>query len=835
MAAVDEGDWPITARETEFAEIKRWVAAGVGALLVGEPGVGKTTLLNAALKQAERGGARVVRGEDVHDHLSEGAQPKVARRRVIVAMDDVHLAAPVTLGPVCRLVDSGQALLLATTRPGAAPPDALRRLLICKRLRRVAVDALTRSGTVRMLTARLGGPVAVDTAERFWGLARGNALVLRELVDQALAEGTLRQARGRWHWPGLLGVPDSRLIDLVDLLLGDLDPAERELVNMLALTGPLEAGLSVVEPLSEAAESLNRRGVLVAERSRFRLSLRLAHPLCAAVVAATLPELTARRLRRETADAIKSTGARRHGDAARMVRLGLGTGALPEPAQLRDAAADALRGEDHPLAERLSRAALAAGADADAALTLGEALAGQSRHVEAEACFAQASHLAAALRPRALNMGLGLGRLAEAEAVAGTDLTARAMVRLFKDRIGEARQLASAAAGAEALLALLCHESGDDGRALDVLTAARPALAARSRSVRLEHLYVSGCVAVQARGLAEAGVVLEELREQAATGGPRMGTYACLLEAHILRAAGRPAEAVELLRQAAAHGGTADWLSTRSLRLARLAGAVAESGDAPEAASLLVEAREAQRDEVAYPLMADAVELEAALVTAYLGDPAAAVGQAFGVAERALSAGRRAQALAALHLAARAGEARRAAAVWSAGGLGAPAADQVVLRHLLALAQADGDALDDVARRFDGLGLLPLAAEAAAQAAHVHQASGNRRRARAAQAAGAEVAARGGVEPPVWTVPAARREANARSELTAREREVVTLAVSQLSNQEIADRLVLSVRTVENHLYRAYGKLGVTTRTELAPVLGMGSVPVRRRPWPVPA
>ncbi|MXM68866.1 hypothetical protein GR925_37095, partial [Streptomyces sp. HUCO-GS316] len=662
MAALVEGDWPVTAREAELAEIKEWAAAGVGALLVGEQGVGKTTLLNAALERAERGGTRVVRGDAVRDHLSNDARPEAARRRVTVAIDDVHLVDPVTLGLVCRLVDGGQALLLATAQPGAALPSALRRLLIGRRLRRLPVDALDRSGTVRMLTARLGGPVAVDTAERFWELTRGNALTLRELADQALAEGTLRQVRGRWQWPGLQGMPDSRLVDLVDLLLGDLDPDERELVNMLALAGPLEAGLPVVDALGEAAESLNRRGVLVAERARFRLSLRLAHPLCATVVAATLPELTARRLRQEIADAIRSTGARRHDDARRLVRLGLGTGALPEPARLREAAADALRGEDHPLAERLSHAALAAGADAGAALALGEALAGQSRHVEAEACFAKAPHSAAVLRPRALNMGLGLGRLAEAEAVAETDRGARAVVRLVKDRIGEARQLAASAVRAEALLALLCHESGDDEGALAVLAAARPTLAGRGESMRVEHLYVAGCVAVQARGLTEAGAVLEELRDQAASGGPRTGTYARLLEAHTLRAAGRPAEAVELLRQAAAYGGTADWLSTRSVRLARLAGAVAESGDAPEAASLLAEAQEAQRDECVYPLMADAVELEAALVTACLGDRTAAAGRAFDVAERALSAGRLAQALRALHLAARAGAAPRAAA-----------------------------------------------------------------------------------------------------------------------------------------------------------------------------
>ncbi|MFE5401296.1 LuxR C-terminal-related transcriptional regulator [Streptomyces sp. NPDC056580] len=835
MAAGGEYDWPVTAREAELAEIEEWTAAGTGALLVGEQGVGKTTLLDAALERAGRGGARVVRAEDVRDHLNGGAQPRTARRPVVVAVDDVHLVDPVTLALVCRLAHSGQALLLATAQPGAPLPNALRRLLVDKRLRRLAVGALDRSGAARVLGARLGGPVAADTAERFWELTRGNALVLRELADQALAAGTLRQVRGRWHWPGLLGEPDSRLTDLAGLLLGDLDADERELVNLLSLAGPLEAGLPVVEKLGEAAEALDRRGVLVAERSRHRLSLRLAHPLCAAVVVATLPELTARRLRQEVADAIRGTGARRRHDAARLARLALGGGTPPEPAGLRAAAADALRGGDHPLAERLSRAALTAGADAGAALVLGEALAGQARHVEAEACFARAPRSAAVARSRALNMALGLGRLAEAEAVAETDRAARATVRLLKDRIGEARRLAASAVGAEPLLALLRHESGDDEGALAVLAAARPALAGHSGRARLEHLYVSGCVTAWARGPAEAAAVLEELREHAAGGGPRAGTYARLLAARLLRAEGRAAEAVEPLRQAAAYGGTADWLSTRSLRLARLAGAVAEAGDAAEAATLLAEAREAQREECAYPMMADAVELEAALVTACLGDRAAAAGQALGVAERALSAGRRAQALAALHLAARAGGASGAAGLWATAGPGAPGAGQVLLDHVSALAGFDGDALDEAARRFDGLGLLPLAAEAAAQAAHVHQASGNRRGARAAQAAAARLADRCGAEPPAWAVPADCRETGGRNGLTAREREVVTLAARRFSNQEIADRLVLSVRTVENHLYRAYGKLGVTARTQLAPALGIGPVPVTRRTWPVPA
>jgi DNA-binding CsgD family transcriptional regulator len=41
-----------------------------------------------------------------------------------------------------------------------------------------------------------------------------------------------------------------------------------------------------------------------------------------------------------------------------------------------------------------------------------------------------------------------------------------------------------------------------------------------------------------------------------------------------------------------------------------------------------------------------------------------------------------------------------------------------------------------------------------------------------------------------------------------------------LSNKEIAARLVVSVRTVEGHLYRACAKLHVETRAELEGVLG---------------
>jgi DNA-binding NarL/FixJ family response regulator len=51
--------------------------------------------------------------------------------------------------------------------------------------------------------------------------------------------------------------------------------------------------------------------------------------------------------------------------------------------------------------------------------------------------------------------------------------------------------------------------------------------------------------------------------------------------------------------------------------------------------------------------------------------------------------------------------------------------------------------------------------------------------------------------------------------ISDREREIATLVAKGLANREIADKLFVSVRTVEGHLHRIYAKLGIEEREQL--------------------
>ena len=74
-----------------------------------------------------------------------------------------------------------------------------------------------------------------------------------------------------------------------------------------------------------------------------------------------------------------------------------------------------------------------------------------------------------------------------------------------------------------------------------------------------------------------------------------------------------------------------------------------------------------------------------------------------------------------------------------------------------------------------------------------------------------------------------RRDATrGRDALTPGELQVAQLAAAGLTNRQIAQRLFVTQRTVENHLTSSYAKLQISSRSALAAALG-------RSPDPAPA
>lgn len=75
------------------------------------------------------------------------------------------------------------------------------------------------------------------------------------------------------------------------------------------------------------------------------------------------------------------------------------------------------------------------------------------------------------------------------------------------------------------------------------------------------------------------------------------------------------------------------------------------------------------------------------------------------------------------------------------------------------------------------------------------------------------------VDPRVAGAILCRRAANAEpsmDELSGRETEIVRLIAQGLSNRDIGTRLVLSEKTVKNHISRIFDKLHITARTQAA-------------------
>jgi DNA-binding CsgD family transcriptional regulator len=320
---------------------------------------------------------------------------------------------------------------------------------------------------------------------------------------------------------------------------------------------------------------------------------------------------------------------------------------------------------------------------------------------------------------------------------------------------------------------------------------------------------------LQAGRPAEAERFARERYEQAATGplpGPAALWALWLGRALLLR--GAVDEAVVRLREAVALLRPGDFRDLLGPCRVGLAEALALAGRAAEARAALAAAGPVAHGAASGPGRRrpdPEVVLAAARAGAALGDVPTALALCRPVAAVARASGAVADEADALHEMARLGQAATVAARLRhlAGTLSGAAGRYA--DHAEAVAAGDAAALEAVAAGLARAGTLPLAAEAYQRAAAAHAAAGRQRRAATALLRAAEHLAR--------CPGAAAAHGTSPPPLTPREHEVAHLAAAGLSDRHIAQRLSVSVRTVQNHLHRAYAKLQASGRKDLSSLL----------------
>ena len=862
----------LVARDVEVGQLLGLVRRGSGAVLIGDPGVGKTALAAAVADRCREVGQTVVwmvateagRGMPfgalaplmpgdvtalhpalvpslVGRRLAElaGAAAEPSRTLPLLVVDDAHLLDEASAACVLGLVTNRSARVLVTVRSGVPLPDAVTSLWKDRFCERVDLAPLGRPESRTLIADRLGGDVAGATVELLWRHTRGNPMFLTELVRFGRNEGRFTFDGGLWSWKGGLDVP-PRLAELLRRRFDGLSDDGHDALGAISMCEPIRFDSLVAISSDQAVADLEHRR-LVATVDEGTVWLRFSHPLLAAIAGRSVTRARRHRL------AQRLLAVCDWADDVRRASWQLDSGEPPDVALLLRAAGAVLL-TDPSLTVRFARRALDHDPGPHAAISLADALAELGRPADARSMLAEAKGRIRNDDERVLVWLSDVSLTTWSDRQPAAALSDLRMLRAeLPERLNE--EIDSCVA----LLSLFAGRTAEAlTRAEDVLdrrprhrSAVRAsitriaalALAGRSREAvrlgeRLLAVVDANPVNPYGMGMAHVANALAHLCHWVdatpPVTSPESGRWPVppdaggtavdrspddesrawpLLEGVHRHMAGDLAGAEVYLREALVHQRTGEGLF-RSEVAAGLIIVLADLGRVDEADAILAEV---PPDAVA--VIPGLSEWAEAAIAAGRGRLALAADLAESSAREAGGAGAIVPGLWALTDVARYGAPKRAAAYLDElDELGWRLDEPLVAARAAGIrARADGrpGALLDAAETHATIGLLGGALELAELAVDGLGTDVSGVRARAGQLA-QKLRDRLGLAP-TPAVPAAV--------LTRRELEVAHLAAQGMTDREIADLLVVSVRTVESHLAAAYRKLGITSRRELRDAL----------------
>ncbi|HSS23185.1 MAG TPA: LuxR C-terminal-related transcriptional regulator [Mycobacterium sp.] len=863
---------PLTGRDSELGIIRRALnGAGnySGVVIAGAAGVGKTWLAREVLRRAEASGQRTKwivgtesarslplgafigsLGEAMSDPLTNVRRvinsfvAQQRRGRVLVGVDDAHLLDGLSALVVHELAQSGGARLVVTVRTGSEEPDAVTALWKDGLLARLDLEPLSAAATREVIESTLGGPVDARSATRFRKLTGGNTLFLRQLLTDQIEARRMRKLAGVWMWDGDVAVSAS-LSDTVGRQLGRLSSRLAMVVDTLSQCEPLAVDVLcdlVRRGDLAAAEGM---GLVNVERTGGGLMARLAHPLFGELRRASAGEMHLSAIRGKLATRLAQNGDTDMHATVRRALLRLESDLDPDPELYLESARHAMTLLDLDLADRFATAATQAGAPGAAGVrAMNLVLLGRGEPAEAAlrdmadgdvpdghhwATVRAANLIWMLSKPQAAAVILeGLAAGPETPAQVAERLAVQACLDAVSARCEPAAEKARAALDSGALpdfhammasLALIMA-MGALGQVDELAVVAEEALRRATTSFQASHMrFWFGAVygrACRLTGRIDEFVKTAKQLADSARDIPGLA-YAnlALLLGNADLVHGAVAEAARLVHEAVA-GAEIHAIRTglRPASYFALAEAHAKLGQPTEANDAVAAARACVPPEFLF--MHTAFSLASGWAMAASGRLGEAVASVQQAARLAHDRGQPTHELACIQAAAQWGDASRAARARElAEVLSLPLADAVAL-HAEALLSGDGEGLLAAATAYQGIGDRAAAADAAAQASVAFDESQQHRRGLYAAAMARELADEcGGLCTPALRTPTGLK-------LSGRQRDVVELVVAGLSNREIAEKLVMSVRTVEGHVYRACQRVGAQSREELSSIIRSG-------------